>query len=124
MTPAHYKDNQFRLIPRFSLVNATQGVEVEETFVPSEGLPRATNVKYYSQVPSVGVKSSLYVKSDNTEFLVPGSDKMYVNGAPVESVTLKQANPIAATQPNPINPSIIDGGGEGLVELMMQDVLG
>ena len=124
VTPAHYKDNQFRLIPRFSLVNATQGVEVEETFVPSEGLPRATNVKYYSQVPSVGVKSSLYVKSDNTEFLVPGSDKMYVNGAPVESVTLKQANPIAATQPNPINPSIIDGGGEGLVELMMQDVLG
>ena len=124
VTPAHYKDNQFRLIPRFSLVNATQGVEVEETIVPSEGLPRATNVKYYSQVPSVGVKSSLYVKSDNTEFLVPGSDKMYVNGAPVESVTLKQANPIAATQASPVNPTIIDGSGEGLVELMMQDVLG
>ena len=71
----------------------------------------------------MGVKSSLYVKSDNTEFLVPGSDKMYVGGTPVSSVTVEQVNPIAPTQQNPVNATTIVGG-EGLVELMMQDVLG
>ncbi len=119
-----YTDAKFRLIPKFSLVNATEGVEVEESIVPSLGLPWATNVQYYSQTPSVGIKSALYVRSGSTEFLVPGSDKMYVGETPVTSVTVKQANPIAATQANPVNPTIIDGSGEGLVELMMQDVPG
>jgi peptidoglycan hydrolase CwlO-like protein len=123
VTPAHYKDNQFRLIPRFSLVNATQGVAVVDSPAVT-GLDCISNVTYYSQVPSVGVKSSLYVKSDNTEFLVSGSDKMYVNGAPVESITVKQSNPIAAEQTVPVPPTNLDASGEGLVELTMQDVLG
>ncbi|MBQ4168364.1 MAG: hypothetical protein II599_00835, partial [Bacteroidales bacterium] len=123
VTPAHYKDNQFRLIPRFSLVNATQGVEVVDSPAVT-GLDCISNVTYYSQVPSVGVKSSLYVKSDNTEFLVSGSDKMYVNGAPVESITVKPSNPIAAEQTVPVPPTDLDASGEGLVKLTMQDVLG
>jgi hypothetical protein len=81
-------------------------------------------VKYYSQAASVGVKSALYVKSGNTEFLVPGSDQMYVGETPVTSVNVKPSNPIAATQPNPVNPTDLDASGKGLVELTMQDILG
>ena len=117
-----YGDSDIKLIPRFKLVNATPGVDVDSTIV--SGLPCASNVTYYSQTPSVGIKSALYVKSGNTEFYVPGSDKMYVGETPVTSVNVKPSNPIAATQPNPVNPTTIDGSGEGLVELMMQDVPG
>ena len=117
-----YGDSDIKLIPRFKLVNATPGVDVDSTIV--SGLPCASNVTYYSQTPSVGIKSALYVKSGNTEFYVPGSDKMYVGETPVTSVNVKPSNPIAATQASPVNPTIIDGSGEGQVELMMQDVLG
>ncbi|MBE6252872.1 MAG: hypothetical protein E7109_05085 [Bacteroidales bacterium] len=116
-----YGDSDIKLIPRFKLVNATPGVDVDSTIV--SGLPCASNVTYYSQTPSVGIKSALYVKSGNTEFYVPGSDKMYVGETLVTSVNVKPSNPIAATQLNPVNPTTIVGG-EGLVELMMQDVLG
>ena len=112
----------FRLVPRFSLVNATEGVAIDST-ITTGSLRSRSLVKYYSQTPSVGIKSALYVRSGNTDFLLPGSDKMYVGETPITSVTVKQANPIAATQANPVNPTTIVGG-EGLVELMMQDVLG
>ena len=117
-----YGDSDIKLIPRFKLVNATPGVDVDSTIV--SGLPCASNVTYYSQTPSVGIKSSLYVKSDNTEFYVPGSDKMYVGGTPVSSVTVEQVNPIAPTQQNPVNATTIGTSGTGLVELSMRDVLG
>ena len=113
----------FKLVPRFSLVNTTEGVAIDSS-VTAGSLRSRSLVKYYSQTPSVGIKSSLYVKSGNTEFYVPGSDKMYVGETPVTSVNVKPSNPIAATQASPVNPTIIDGSGEGLVELMMQDVLG
>jgi peptidoglycan hydrolase CwlO-like protein len=116
-----YGDSDIKLIPRFKLVNATPGVDVDSTIV--SGLPCASNVTYYSQTPSVGIKSALYVKSGNTEFYVPGSDKMYVGETPVTSVNVKPSNPIAATQVNPVNPTTIVAG-EGLVELALQDVLG
>ena len=105
------------------MVNATEGVAIDST-ITAGSLRSRSLVKYYSQAASVAVKSALYVKSDNTEVLVPGSDKMYVNGAPVESVTLKQANPIAATQVNPAHPTNMDTTGVGTVLLIMRDVEG
>ncbi len=121
LTTAQYKDSQIRLVPKLSLVNATEGVSVDTTVV--SGLPRISNVTYYSQAPSVEVKSALYVKSGDTEFYVPGSDKMYVGETPVTSVSVMQSNPIAATQANPVNPTGMVSG-VGLVELTMKDVLG
>ncbi len=121
VTTAQYKDSQIRLVPKLSLVNATEGVSVDTTVV--SGLPRISNVTYYSQAPSVEVKSALYVKSGDTEFYVPGSDRMYVGETPVTSVSVMQSNPIAATQANPVNPTTIVAG-EGLVELALQDILG
>jgi cell division protein FtsB len=112
----------FRLVPKFSLVNTTEGVAIDSSFTTNP-LRSYSNVKYYGQAASVGVKSALYIKSGNTEFLVPGSEKMYVGETPVTSVTVKQANPIAATQANPVNPTTIVAG-EGLVELALQDILG
>ena len=121
VSPAHYKDHPFRLIPKFSLVNAAPGVAVADS--PSvTGLDCISNVTYYSQTPSVGVKSSLYVKSGDTEFYVPGSDQLYVGGNPVSSVTVTPSNPIAAQQTIPVPPATIEAG-KGLVELTMKDAL-
>ena len=120
---SEYNQDKFKLIPRFSLVNATEGVAIDST-ITAGSLRSRSLVKYYSQAASVAVKSALYVKSDNTEFYVPGSDKMYVNGDPMESITLKQANPIAATQANPENPTNMGTTGVGTVLLTMRDVEG
>ena len=121
VTTAHYKDSQIRLVPKLSLVNATEGVAIANS--GTDALPCISNVTYYSQAPSVEVKSALYVKSGDTEFYVPGSDKMYVGETPVTSVSVMQSNPIAATQANPVNPTGMVSG-VGLVELTMKDVLG
>jgi len=121
VSPAQYKDHPFRLIPKFSLVNAAPGVDVVDS--PSvTGLDCISHVTYYSQVPSVGVKSSLYIRSGSTDFLVPGGDQLYVGGNPVSSVTVTQSNPIAAQQTIPVPPATIEAG-KGLVELTMKDVL-
>ena len=121
VTTAQYKDSQIRLVPKLSLINATEGVAIANS--GTDALPCISNVTYYSQTPSVGVKSALYVKSGDTEFYVPGSDKMYVGETPVTSVSVMQSNPIAATQANPVNPTSMVSG-VGLVELTMKDVLG
>ena len=122
VSPAHYKDHPFRLIPKFSLVNAAPGVAVADS--PSvTGLDCISNVTYYSQTPSVGITSSLSVKSGDTEFYVPGSDQLYVGGTPVSSITVTQVNPIAAEQTIPVPPASVEAG-KGLVELTMKDVLG
>ena len=92
-----YDEDDFKLVPRFSLVEDKDGIEVVNS--GTAALNCVSKVTYYGQVASVGIKSSLFVKSGDTEFYVPGSDKMYVNGTPVSSVTVKQANPIAAEQP-------------------------
>jgi len=121
VSPAQYKDHPFRLIPKFSLVNAAPGVDVVDS--PSvTGLDCISHVTYYSQVPSVGVKSSLYIRSGSTDFLVPGGDQLYVGGNPVSSITVTQSNPIAAQQTIPVPPATIEAG-KGLVELTMKDVL-
>ena len=92
-----YAKDDFKLVPRFSLVEDKDGIDVVNS--GTAALNCVSKVTYYGQVASVGIKSALYVKSGDTEFYVPGSDKMYVNGTPVSSVTVKQANPIAAEQP-------------------------
>ena len=119
-----YSKQEFRLVPEFSLVEASAGITVHNVTVIG-ALDCISNVHYYGQAPSVAVKSALYIMGGDevTKFYVPGSDQMYVGDTPITSVTVKQANPIAATQANPVNPTTIVGG-EGLVELMMQDVLG
>ena len=121
VSPAQYKDHPFRLIPKFSLVNAAPGVDVADSPAVT-GLDCISNVTYYSQTPSVGITSSLSVKSGDTEFYVPGSDQLYVGGTPVSSITVTQVNPIAAEQTIPVPPATIEAG-KGLVELTMKDVL-
>ena len=118
-----FNQGTFKLIPRFSLESATEGVAIDSS-VTAGSLRSRSLVKYYSQTPSVGIKSSLYVKSGDTEFLVPGSDQMFVGETPVTSVNVKPSNPIAAGQAVPVPPTDLDASGEGLVELTMQDVLG
>ena len=116
----HYGDAGVKLVPWFSLVKDYTGVKMEDT--GSAALPCLSNVKYYGPATSVGVKSALYVMSDDTKFYVPGSDKMYVSGTPVTSVTIMQDNPIAAVQVDPTQTTnITDGGAASLVYITMKD---
>ena len=118
-----FADDKIKLVPRFSLVNATtDGIAVANS--GTADLKCISNVTYYGQAVSVAIKSSLYVKSGNIEFLVPGSDQMYVGGTPVSSITVKQVNPIADTQ-DPIGTvTNVASTGTGDVSLTMKDILG
>ncbi len=118
-----FADADIKLVPRFSLVNATtDGIAVANS--GTADLNCISNVTYYGQAVSVAIKSSLYVKSGNIEFLVPGSDQMYVGGTPVSSITVKQVNPIADTQ-DPIGTvTNVASTGTGVVYLTMKDILG
>lgn len=118
-----FADADIKLVPRFSLVNATtDGIAVANS--GTADLNCISNVTYYGQAASVAIKSSLYVKSGNIEFLVPGSDQMYVGGTPVTSITVKQVNPIADTQ-EPIGTiTNMNPTGLGAVSLTMKDILG
>lgn len=118
---ANYGDAQFKLVPRFSLVKDTDGVNVVNS--GTTDLNCISNVTYYGQAASVGVKSALYIKSGDTEFYVPGSDKMYVGETPITSVLVKQANPIAAVQANPTEVTKIYDV-PALVKLSMKDAEG
>ena len=119
---AKFADSDIRLVPKFSLVNTTDGIAVANS--PVSGLDCFSNVTYYGQAASVAIKSSLYVKSGITDFLVPGSDQMYVGGTPVSSITVKQVNPIADTQ-EPIGTiTNLPSTGQGNVALTMKDILG
>ena len=119
---AKFADSDIRLVPKFSLVNTTDGIAVANS--PVSGLDCFSNVTYYGQAASVAIKSSLYVKSGTTDFLVPGSDQMYVGGTPVSSITVKQVNPIADTQ-EPIGTiTNLPSTGQGSVALTMKDILG
>ena len=116
---AQYGAAGVKLVPWFSLVKDYTGVKMEDT---GTDLPCLSNVKYYGQATSVGVKSALYVMSGTTKFYVPGSDKMYVSGTPVSSVTVMQDNPIAAVQADPTQTTnITDGGAASIVYITMKD---
>jgi predicted nucleic acid-binding Zn-ribbon protein len=119
---AKFADSDIRLVPRFSLVNVTDGIAIANS--GTADLNCISNVTYYGQAASVAIKSSLFVKSGNIEFLVPGSDQMYVGGTPVSSITVKQVNPIADTQ-EPIGTiTNLPSTGQGSVALTMKDILG
>jgi hypothetical protein len=90
---SEYNQDKFKLIPRFSVVNATEGVAIDST-ITAGSLRSRSLVKYYSQAASVAVKSALYVKSDNTEFYVPGSDKMYVARPPLPALPSSRPIPL------------------------------
>lgn len=118
-----YGQATFMIVPRFSLVGTPTDIEVANT--GTSALPCLSNVKYYGQAASVGVTSALYIKSGDTEFYVPGSDKMYVGETPITSVTVKQSNPIAATQVDPTATTVVTASTvPALVQLTMKDVLG
>lgn len=118
-----FADADIKLVPRFSLVNATtDGIAVANS--GTADLNCISNVTYYGQAVSVAIKSSLYVKSGNIEFLVPGSDQMYVGGTPVSSITVKQVNPIADTQEPIVTITNMPSTGLGDVSLTMKDILG
>ena len=119
---AKFADSDIRLVPKFSLVNTTDGIAVANS--PVSGLDCFSNVTYYGQAASVAIKSSLYVKSGTTDFLVPGSDQMYVGGTPVSSITVKQVNPIADTQEPIVAITNLPSTGQGSVALTMKDILG
>ena len=119
---AKFADADIQLVPKFSLVNVTDGIAVANS--PVSGLDCFSNVTYYGQAASVAIKSSLSVKSGNTEFLVPGSDQMYVGGTPVTSITVKQVNPIADTQEPIVAITNIPSTGLGAVSLTMKDIRG
>jgi hypothetical protein len=118
-----YGQATFMIVPRFSLVGTPTDIKVANT--GTSALPCLSNVEYYGQVASVGVTSALYIKSGDTEFYVPGSDKMYVGETPITSVTVKQSNPIAATQVDPTATTVVTAPTvPALVQLTMKDVLG
>jgi predicted nucleic acid-binding Zn-ribbon protein len=118
-----YGQATFMIVPRFSLVGTPTDIKVANT--GTSELPCLSNVEYYGQAASVGVTSALYIKSGDTEFYVPGSDKMYVGETPITSVTVKQSNPIAATQVDPTATTVVTAPTvPALVQLTMKDVLG
>jgi predicted nucleic acid-binding Zn-ribbon protein len=102
------------LAPKFVLVGTPAGVSFTNS-----------NLLYYGQAPSVGIKSSLDLVSGNTPFLVPGSDKMYVNNTSntVETVYVKQFNPIAdpdgATESVTVKLNVASD-----IPVTMKDILG
>lgn len=116
----NYDDNDKKLVPEFKLVNPSTGVTIEATD------PRfLSNVRYYGQAPSVAVKSALYIVSGTTRFLVPDSDKMYVNNTSntVNAINVKQFNPIA-------DPVVTTGSTSmgktdtQTIPISMEDILG
>ncbi|MBE6252874.1 MAG: hypothetical protein E7109_05095 [Bacteroidales bacterium] len=122
---AQYGNANYMLVPKFSLVEASTDIKVSKSTVAT-ALDCVSNVEYYGQTPSVAVKSALYIKSGNQLFLVPGSDKMYVEGTStaITSVNVKQSNPIAAVQPAVTETTTITSGAATLVMLTMKDVQG
>ena len=122
---AQYGNANYMLVPKFSLVEASTDIKVSKSTVAT-ALDCVSNVEYYGQTPSVAVKSALYIKSGNQLFLVPDSDKMYVEGTStaITSVNVKQSNPIAAVQPAVTETTTITSGAATLVMLTMKDVQG
>lgn len=122
---AQYGNANYMLVPKFSLVEASTDIKVSKSTVAT-ALDCVSNVEYYGQTPSVAVKSALYIKSGSQLFLVPGSDKMYVEGTStaITSVNVKQSNPIAAVQPAVTETTTITSGAATLVMLTMKDVQG
>ena len=122
---AQYGNANYMLVPKFSLVEASTDIKVSKSTVAT-ALDCVSNVEYYGQTPSVAVKSALYIKSGNQLFLVPDSDKMYVEGTStaITSVNVKQSNPIAAEQPAVTETTTITSGAPTLVMLTMKDVQG
>ena len=115
-----YNKEDIMLVPEFTLVAPSDGVTIEATDARF-----LSNVKYYGTAASVGVKSALYVLSGKTKFLVPNSDKMYVNNTSetVDVVRVNQFNPIA-------DPVVTTGSANmhstdtQTIPISMEDILG
>jgi len=113
----------YGLVPKFQLKHPLGSpVKIEQSLAEPKFL---SNVKYYAQVDSVAVLSSMYINSDGTEFLVPGSNKLYFNSsttAVMDSVLVRKYNPIAdAAAQTLTGAAVIKPGSEGSLPLNMVD---
>ena len=106
------------IVPVVSLVSteAIPGVEVAKDSL------YASNLKFYSRVDSVALKTQMYVQSGDTQFLVPDSDKIFFNNTTetLESVLVNKYNPVAAAQTTEAQ-AIIAAGSTGTLPFDLVD---
>ena len=102
------------LLPKFKLDKTYSGVYIY-----------GSKVGYYGQALSVGIKSSLEILSGVTGFLVPDSDKMYINNTQnkTDIVYVNQFNPIADPS-EAVEPATIQSDVAGDIPVTMLDILG
>ncbi len=100
------------LVPEFRLARESDGISVKDNTV----------VHYYGKAEQVTIKSALYILSDAELFLLPDSDKMYINSGStaVDTICIHKFVPIAPDQTLEAQ-AVIRAGYTGTLPLSLVD---
>lgn len=92
------------LVPEFRLARESDGISVKDNTV----------VHYYGKAEQVTIKSALYILSDAEFFLLPNSDKMYINSGSnaVDTICIHKFVPIAPAADQTTEAQVVIGAGK------------